>query len=121
MKSALLVIDVQRALCEGEQASHAAQQTVARISQAADAARAAGPPMVYVQHETPSSVFARGSYTWQLAQVLTPQAGDHFIDKTTPASIHNAWASKSVTTLTHNGPFASPPFKRISPSTSSGE
>lgn len=89
MKSALLVIDVQRALCEGDQASHAAQQTVERISQAAGAARAAGVPVVYVQHETLSGRFARGSDTWQLARGLAPQAGDHFIHKTTPDAFQN--------------------------------
>lgn len=89
MKSALLVIDVQRALCEGEQASHAALQTVARINQAAGAARAAGAPVVYVQHETASGLFARGSDTWQLAQGLAPQALDHVIHKTTPDAFQN--------------------------------
>lgn len=89
MKSALLVIDVQRALCQGDLTSHAALQTVDRINQAAGAARAAGVPVVYVQHEAPGGLFARGCETWQLAQGLAPQAGDHFIRKTTPDAFQN--------------------------------
>ncbi|MCP5281401.1 MAG: cysteine hydrolase [Rhodoferax sp.] len=84
MRSALLVIDVQRALCEGEQASHAAQQTVERINQAAAAARAAGAVVVYIQHETATGPFARGSDSWQLAADLARQPGDPVVHKTTP-------------------------------------
>lgn len=84
MPIALLVIDVQRALTEGAQACHAGAAVIERINTIAARARAAGAPVVFVQHETGTGAFAHGSAGWQLAPDLCVDPGDLFVRKTTP-------------------------------------
>ncbi len=84
MKTALLIVDVQQALIEGDQACHASDAVIARINTAAAMARAAGSPVVFIQHETPSGPFAHGSPGWQLAPGLQTGPDDLFVRKTTP-------------------------------------
>ncbi len=88
MTSALLVIDVQRGLCEGAHASFESHEVIARINQAAARARAAGAPVIFVQHETSTGMFALGSDTWQLAEGLHTEAGDLMLRKATPDAFH---------------------------------
>lgn len=64
MKSALLVIDVQRGLCEGEQVSFESTEVIERINQAAAQARSVGAPVIFVQHETATGIFVHGSATF---------------------------------------------------------
>jgi nicotinamidase-related amidase len=51
MKSALLVIDVQRGLCEGEHSAFESSKVIDRINIVSAKARAAGVPVVFIQHE----------------------------------------------------------------------
>mgnify|MGYP003382321725 CR=1 FL=1 len=89
MTSALLVIDVQRGLCEGTQVSFESRDVIARINILSVRARAAGAPVVFVQHETPTGLFAHGSETWQLALDLHTEAGDVFVRKTASDAFHH--------------------------------
>lgn len=89
MKSALLVIDVQRGLCEGAQVSYESREVIARINRLAARARAAGAPVVFVQHETRTGLYVHGSDTWQLAQDLQTDAGDTFVRKTASDAFHH--------------------------------
>jgi len=54
MKTALLVIDVQQGLCEGEHDAFASQQVIDRINKVSEKARAAGAVVVFIQHESKS-------------------------------------------------------------------
>jgi nicotinamidase-related amidase len=75
-KSALLVIDVQQGLCEGRWAAFEAQQRVIeRPNALARAARSAGAPVIFVQHEEDDGL-VHGSRAWQLADGLDAQHGD---------------------------------------------
>ena len=69
---AVLVIDVQQALCEGPGAAWDCAGLLARINLITAAARAAGAPVIWVQHEDAGMV--HGSPGWQLARGL--QVGD---------------------------------------------
>ncbi|RZT39225.1 nicotinamidase-related amidase [Cupriavidus agavae] len=89
MKSALIVIDVQQGLCEGEHAGVGWQEMVGRINGVAARARAAGMPVIFVQHESASDFLKFGSPRWQLAPGLAAQASDLRVRKTTPDSFHN--------------------------------
>lgn len=89
MKSALLVIDVQRGLCEGEQVSFESSEVIERINQLSDRARMAGAPVVFVQHETSDGIFVHGSATWQLALELHTEPGDVFVRKTASDAFHH--------------------------------
>jgi len=83
-KKALLIIDVQRGLFEP--APHEGYAVMERINSLAERARAAGVPVVYVQHETRTGALAHGTDGWRLAHGLQPREGDHFVRKTTPDS-----------------------------------
>ena len=86
MTSAVLVIDVQQGLCEGEGAPFDCAGTITRINRVTQKARSAGVPVIFVQHESPADYLVHGSAAWQLAAGLDVQPGDIKIRKTTPDS-----------------------------------
>jgi nicotinamidase-related amidase len=79
MKNALVVIDMQAGLFEPEPPE--AQAVVARIAALASRARAAGAPVVWVQHESAGDLVV-DSPGWQLHPGLHAQASDVFVRKT---------------------------------------
>jgi nicotinamidase-related amidase len=85
-KTALLVIDVQRGLFDRVPRPLEAAEVIDRINTLSAAARAAGCPVVFIQHERPASPLEHGSDNWQLAQRLLTQEGDLRMRKTTPDS-----------------------------------
>lgn len=88
MKAALLVIDVQRALCEGIYQVFDARQVVERINSVAGKARAANAPVIVVQHESASPLLAYGSEGWQLCPDLHTEDTDIFLRKTAADCFH---------------------------------
>ena len=86
MSTALLVIDVQRDLFDPEPRPFEAEAVVQRINGLADRARAAGAPVIYIQHEYAAGSLVHGTEGWQLERGLRPAAGDRFLRKTTPDS-----------------------------------
>jgi nicotinamidase-related amidase len=85
-KSALLVIDMQQGLCEGEGRAWESDRIIARINEVAAKARRAGAPVIFIQHESTSGYLEHGSAAWQLADGLQVQPGDLRVRKTTPDS-----------------------------------
>jgi nicotinamidase-related amidase len=85
-KRALLVIDVQNEYFTGSLKIEYPPVTTSlnNIGIAMDAARAAGIPVIVVQHDLPEGapVFAKGSPTWQLHPVVVNRHADHRINKT---------------------------------------
>lgn len=84
MKTALLVIDVQRGLFETAPPPFEAEAVVQRINRLARAAREAGAPVVFVQHERDGTPLAYRSDGWTLDPGLTAGADDLYVRKTTP-------------------------------------
>lgn len=84
MNTALLIIDVQQGLCEGEGRAFESDAVIARINQVATQARTAHAPVVFIQHETRVGYLEHGSREWQLADGLLAEAGDLRVRKTTP-------------------------------------
>jgi nicotinamidase-related amidase len=84
MKSALLVIDVQQALFDETPRPFEADAVVERINTLTARARAAGVPVVFVQHE--ASDLEYNSAGWQLQPGLQLKEGDAKLRKTTPDS-----------------------------------
>lgn len=85
--TALVLIDLQQALFQPVPRPHEADAVVQRINALAARARAAGVPVLWVQHETaPGHRLAHGSPGWALADGLQPADGDVRIRKTTPDS-----------------------------------
>lgn len=84
MKTAVLVIDVQEGLCVGPQAAHECPGTIGRINSVTRRARAAGVPVIFIQHESGTGYLEYGSPDWQLARGLQVEAADLRVRKTTP-------------------------------------
>jgi nicotinamidase-related amidase len=84
MTNAVLVIDVQQGLCEGEGAAFDCAGTISRINTVTRKARVAGAPVIFVQHESTSGYLEHGTAAWQLASGLDVQPSDLRIRKTTP-------------------------------------
>jgi nicotinamidase-related amidase len=86
MKTALLVIDVQRGLFDLEPRPFEADAVIQRINRLARSARAASTPVVFIQHECPGSPLEYHSELWSLAADLVSEPDDLFVRKTTPDS-----------------------------------
>jgi len=88
MNTALLIIDVQRALCTGNEKVFGIGAIIDRINALSDSARASGTPVVFVQHEEDEGPFRSGTEGWELADGLVTAPGDLRVRKTTPNSFH---------------------------------
>ena len=86
MTTAVLVIDVQQGLCEGEGAAFDCIGTISRINLVTRKARAAGALVIFIQHESKTDYLGYGSSAWQLANGLEVDPTDARIRKTTPDS-----------------------------------
>ena len=75
-KSALLVIDVQNQVVDG---AFKKDQVIANINTAVGKARAAGVPVVWVQHS--DDWMAIGSDDWQIVPQLSPADGEAKVGK----------------------------------------
>ena len=88
-RRALVVIDVQNEYFSGGLPIEypPVEQTLSNIGRAMDAARAAGIPVVVVQHSAPatSPLFAKGSPGWELHPVVASRPRDHVIEKAWPS------------------------------------
>lgn len=89
MKTALLIIDVQQGLCEGEGRAFESDEVIARINRVAVRVRNAGWPVVFIQHESQAGYLEHGSREWQLADGLQAELGDLRLRKTTPDAFLN--------------------------------
>ena len=84
---ALLIIDMQQALCEGDGAAWDTPGVIARINTLSARARARGVPVIWVQHEGKGGYLAHGTPGWQLATGLhVNEISDLRVRKTTPDS-----------------------------------
>ena len=88
MKSALLVIDVQHYLCNGKWAAFDIENVIARINALSAEARAAGVPVVLIQHEEGEGALAHGSEGWQMDPRVATAPSDLRIRKTACDSFH---------------------------------
>lgn len=84
---ALVIIDMQQALCEGEAAAYDTPGVIARINTLSTQARAAGAPVIWVQHEGTGGYLAYDTPGWQLANGLqVDESTDLRVRKSTPDS-----------------------------------
>lgn len=86
--TALMLIDLQHALIDVDPRPDDADAVIARVNTLAARTRAAGVPVLWVQHEraTPGHVLQHGSPGWALAHGLQTGADDVFFRKSTPDS-----------------------------------
>ncbi|MCF7689841.1 MAG: cysteine hydrolase, partial [Cephaloticoccus sp.] len=89
MSRALLIIDVQQALCTGPEAAFDIDRVIARINTLAKDARAARLPVILIQHEENEGALQSDSAGWRLATALITSPGDLRVRKKTPDSFHH--------------------------------
>lgn len=104
MSQALLIIDVQQGLFDPAPRPFEADAVVDRINRLSERARAAGVPVVFIQHERLEGSLVHGTESWQLQERLVVRAGDEVIRKCTPDSflrtgLQDLLALRSVTEL----------------------
>ena len=88
MPAALLVIDVQKALCVGSDAAFDSLRVIDRINLVSAKARHAGAPVILIQHESKGGSLERGTEGWLLADGLVVQDSDVRLAKTATDSFH---------------------------------
>lgn len=88
MTTALLIIDVQHALCTGDEAAFEIDAVIERINALVAAARATSVPVILIQHEDAEGSLRFGADGWQLADGLAAHPDDLRVRKTTPDSFH---------------------------------
>lgn len=98
MSTAVLIIDVQQALCSGEYAAFEIERVIAAINHISDQARAAQVPVIFIQHEEPNGLLQFNAIGWQLASSMSTQPGDIHVRKATPDSFHNTELSQFLHT-----------------------
>ena len=79
-RATLLVVDVQQGLFERSIKIYQADQVLKNINALIAAARAAGSPVIFIQHSNDNSL-AFGSREWQLHPAVQPQAKETIIHK----------------------------------------
>ena len=104
MKTALLIVDVQRGIFESTPPPHEAVAVLEHINLLSSRARKAGVPVVFAQHERDGSPLQYGAEKWELDKRLVVEPGDVVLRKTTPdvfqrsdLSNHlSAWGTKEL-------------------------
>jgi nicotinamidase-related amidase len=104
MSTAVLVIDVQQGLCEGDGAAFDCAGTIERINQVTAKARLVGAMVIFVQHESTDGYLEFNSAAWQLANGLNIQESDVRVRKSTPDSflrtdLHSLLLKKNITEI----------------------
>ena len=89
MTIALLIIDVQHALCSGEYEAFECKRVIERINVVSRKMREAGASVVVIQHESPDGLLEYGTEGWNLAAGLDVQPTDIYVRKKASDSFHN--------------------------------
>jgi nicotinamidase-related amidase len=80
-KKAIIVVDVQKALCVGEGATYRAMDIISNINKVIAKARVAEVPIIFIQHETKDGAFIKGVEDWKLADELDVVSSDIIVAK----------------------------------------
>jgi len=86
--NALLIIDVQSALCTGEEECFDIQRVIRTINELSARARAADSTVILIQHEELEGSLQYNTAGWQLADDLLTAADDLRVRKTTPDAFY---------------------------------
>ena len=88
MTTALLIIDVQHALCSGKYEVFESRRVIDRINHVSRKARAAGAPVIIIQHESQDGPLDYGTEGWKLADGLEALPTDIYVRKKATDSFH---------------------------------
>lgn len=88
-RSALLVIDLQLGMFNGERLApiHDGERLLVHARSAIESARSTGVPVIYVRHAgRPGHPLEHGTPNWHIHPAVAPQCRERIIDKRTPDS-----------------------------------
>ena len=88
MTTALLIIDVQKALCSGEYEAFEIRRVIERINLVSRMFRDADAPVVIIQHESQGGPLDHGTDGWELANALEALPTDTYVRKKATDSFH---------------------------------
>jgi len=88
MTTALLIIDMQHALCFGDDAAFGIESVIEKVNALSHRVRASGSPVILVQHEEDEGPLQFGSEGWALAAGVLTAPEDIQLRKRTPNSFH---------------------------------
>nr|CAP48093.1 putative integron gene cassette protein [uncultured bacterium] len=86
MKSAIIIIDLQKGLFEQAGKPFDYDNVISKINRLSQTAREHKIPVLFVQHETAGEPLKHGSNGWALVDELIVKSTDHVVRKTTPNS-----------------------------------
>ncbi len=89
MTCALLIIDVQHALCSGKYKAFDAERVIERINLVSRRARTDGVPVIVIQHESLDGPLDHGTDGWKLAAGLVVEPTDLYVRKQATDSFHS--------------------------------
>ena len=89
MNTALLIIDVQQAICSGKYEAYDSRGVIDRINRVSRLARESGAPVVIIQHEEKSGPMTYGTDGWKLDPDLVALPSDVYLRKEATDSFHN--------------------------------
>ena len=89
MTTAVLIVDVQQALCSGKYEAFESRRVIACINQVSRMAREAGAPIVIIQHESDGGLLDYATDGWKLAPGLDAMPTDIYVRKKAADSFHN--------------------------------
>lgn len=90
-KSALLIIDLQLGMFNGERLApiYGSEWLLLHTQTAIEHANRSGVPIIYVRHSGPAGhLLEHGTPNWQIHPAIAPQGTGKVIDKHTPDSFH---------------------------------
>lgn len=99
MTTALLVIDMQQALCSGEEEAFDIKDVLKRVNMLVANAKIGSASVIFIQHEEDEGSLVFGGDGWQLAQGLAAADGDIRVRKTTPDAFHQSELSEMLARL----------------------
>lgn len=88
MKPALLIIDMQKALCSGDEAAFDIERVIDRCNLLATKAREEGAPVILIQHEEDQGSLRFDTAGWQLDERLLVHPDDRRLRKTATDSFY---------------------------------
>jgi nicotinamidase-related amidase len=101
-KSALLVIDLQVGMFNGERLPpiHRGEAMLARVRALLAQARSAGVPVIYVRHAGgPGHLLERNTPNWEIHPTIAPASGEIVVDKPTPDAFYETMLSGELATV----------------------
>jgi nicotinamidase-related amidase len=85
-----MIVDVQQGMFALPSPLHRGEEVVRRIGGLLERARAAGAPVVHIQHDGgPGHVLAKGSTGWPHHPLVAPRAGEIVVEKRYSSAFHD--------------------------------